>query len=258
MWYFAKNNERQGPMEAEELRALVMQGQIAPGTLVWKQGMAQWEPIESTEFQDLLPPAPPPLVSGSSMTRVSDPATSTSFEDDLSSDHYNSDSLSYELSPRQQIQQLESWFKICWLSIAIGAPLTFLIVGFGGLITGAVFGYMILFKCWKTIQDGRPRTTPGKAVGFMFIPFFNLYWQFVAFLGLAKDMNRYMKTRKIRSALINEEIALWYCILTCASGLLAFFLPLAILVSIASFVLWILLLKSLKNAAIAILRSRAA
>ena len=42
------------------------------------------------------------------------------------------------------------------------------------------------------IQAGGVRTTPGKAVGFLFIPFFNLYWVFTTYVGLAKDWNRVM------------------------------------------------------------------
>jgi hypothetical protein len=52
----------------------------------------------------------------------------------------------------------------------------------------AIF-HTILFKAWDLIQDGHPRTTPGKAVGFLFIPFFNLYWIFQSTSGFAKDYN---------------------------------------------------------------------
>src|SRR5262249_1193601 len=48
---------------------------------------------------------------------------------------------------------------------------------------------ILIYKAWDLIQDGRPQTTPGKAVGFLFIPFFNLYWIFIAFRGLAEDLN---------------------------------------------------------------------
>jgi len=50
--------------------------------------------------------------------------------------------------------------------------------------------YMFLRRLWKEIPSEFARTTPGKAAGFMFIPFWNVYWMFVAFGGLYKDMNR--------------------------------------------------------------------
>ncbi|MDO4551096.1 MAG: hypothetical protein Q4C96_07580 [Planctomycetia bacterium] len=48
---------------------------------------------------------------------------------------------------------------------------------------------ILIYRCWSVIQDEYVRTTPGRAVKFLFIPVFNLYWIFVAILGLAQDMN---------------------------------------------------------------------
>jgi hypothetical protein len=55
------------------------------------------------------------------------------------------------------------------------------------LIPGVVFNCLILHRGWKAVQDGKAQTTPGKAVGFLFIPFFNLYWGFVAWYGLMQE-----------------------------------------------------------------------
>lgn len=46
-WYYARNGERLGPVQAETIRHLVAAGAIAAGTLVWRQGMADWQPIET-------------------------------------------------------------------------------------------------------------------------------------------------------------------------------------------------------------------
>jgi hypothetical protein len=50
---------------------------------------------------------------------------------------------------------------------------------------------MLMYKVWFAIQPGHPRTTPGKAVIFSFIPFFNLCWIFQLYWGFAKDYNSY-------------------------------------------------------------------
>ena len=55
--------------------------------------------------------------------------------------------------------------------------------------------YTMLYKSWSAIQCYSPRTTPGKAVGFCFIPFFNLYWSFVAINGLVKDVNQIVRNQ---------------------------------------------------------------
>ena len=48
------------------------------------------------------------------------------------------------------------------------------------------------YQAWSAIQDGQARTTPGKAVGFLFIPLFGLYWLFQMTWGFAKDFNSYV------------------------------------------------------------------
>lgn len=57
---------------------------------------------------------------------------------------------------------------------------------------GAIIGYIHLHRAWSILQPVGARTTPGAAVGFLFIPFFNLYWLFVAYKGLAEDWSRIM------------------------------------------------------------------
>ena len=54
---------------------------------------------------------------------------------------------------------------------------------------------------WAAIQDGYARTTPGKAIGFMFIPFFNIYWMFQAIWGYSKDYNNFSNGMLLRQNL---------------------------------------------------------
>jgi hypothetical protein len=62
----------------------------------------------------------------------------------------------------------------------------------GGVIwmVSWIFFYINIYRGWLCLQPGGVQVTPGKAVGFMFIPFFQLYWIFVAINGLPKDWNR--------------------------------------------------------------------
>lgn len=53
-----------------------------------------------------------------------------------------------------------------------------------------IYGYVILYRAWHVLQPGGARTTPGQAVGFLFIPIFSIYWIFVAYPAWAKDWNR--------------------------------------------------------------------
>ncbi len=86
------------------------------------------------------------------------------------------------------------------------------IAGFAGLAAG-VFYLMFLYKCWSLIPQGWARTTPGKAVGFLFIPFFNLYWMFVAQVGLSVDVNRVLDVCKKEHLKTTTGVAIGMCVL---------------------------------------------
>lgn len=58
------------------------------------------------------------------------------------------------------------------------------------LLLSAIFFYMNIYRAWSCLRAGAPRTTPGMAIGMLFIPLYNLYWMFVAIAGLPKDWNR--------------------------------------------------------------------
>ena len=73
------------------------------------------------------------------------------------------------------------------------------LVGLGAYVLGSilstlggVLAMIYLYRAWKILRWNQPRTTPGKAIGFLFIPVFNLYWIYVAYRGLAEDWNRTM------------------------------------------------------------------
>jgi len=62
-WFFAEGNSQQrGPLPADELIALYRSSRIGLDTLVWRDGMAQWQPLESVAAEiglDLAPAAGP-------------------------------------------------------------------------------------------------------------------------------------------------------------------------------------------------------
>ena len=76
-------------------------------------------------------------------------------------------------------------------------------------IIGIIFSLVVLHTAWKSIQDGNAFTTPGKAVGYLFIPFFNYYWIFIAYRRLFIDMNTYTKTKRA-----DVGFATFVCVIT--------------------------------------------
>ena len=76
-------------------------------------------------------------------------------------------------------------------SDASGAA-AYLTLGILGLLYSTILALVLYYKMWESIQDGLARTSPGKAIGFLFIPFFNLYWIFQLLWGFAQDYNAYV------------------------------------------------------------------
>lgn len=60
-WYVGADNASKGPVELEELARLARAGDVAPTTLVWSEGMAEWTPASSVAaLAALMGAAPPP------------------------------------------------------------------------------------------------------------------------------------------------------------------------------------------------------
>ncbi|MCF7927476.1 MAG: hypothetical protein K9L68_00155 [Spirochaetales bacterium] len=69
-----------------------------------------------------------------------------------------------------------------------------LILAYGFLLVVVVTVVITMiwhYKNWSILPENLRATTPGRAVGFLFIPIFNFYWIFVSFVGLWKGLNRY-------------------------------------------------------------------
>ena len=87
-------------------------------------------------------------------------------------------------------------------------------IGLIPMLYGAIVMAVLQYKMWAAIQDGSARTTPGKAIGFMFIPLFNFYWMFQVLWGFAKDSNAYIQRHSIKAEALPEGLFLTMCILT--------------------------------------------
>lgn len=88
----------------------------------------------------------------------------------------------------------------------------FLFLALVGCNVCSVISLILLYHFWVAVQPYGARTTPGKAIGFCFIPFFNLYWIFVCYCSLAQDMNRFLAEGGEETR-ASEGLALVYCII---------------------------------------------
>ena len=63
-WYYADaQNNRHGPVSAEDLRTLHAGGKLRPDTLVWREGLDGWKPWREVQHEVIVarPDAPPPV-----------------------------------------------------------------------------------------------------------------------------------------------------------------------------------------------------
>lgn len=153
-----------------------------------------------------------------------------------------------------------------WVGLSLSAIDAFLpelisllitIVQLPALIVSIVFSSILLYRQWNLLQGHSARTTPGKAVGFSFIPLFAFYWWFVAYVGLVKDSNRYMDDNGIDGSRMSYGVAVSVCVLGIAMGTIGMFPVIGSLLAIPGAILSFIYLDQRKSSILAILRHRA-
>ena len=157
--------------------------------------------------------------------------------------------------------------------VMFGIIVAIVAVTFG--LIALISGLRILHKLWSLIPANKARTTPGKAVGFLFIPLFNLYWTFVAFYCLTRVLNAETGRKSV-----SEAVSFIYCcsfwvylvdLLWAVTGgrehmdLTEFLWAIVVgredqawivaIGSVVGFVLWFVMLKQMKNAGRLILQT---
>lgn len=255
-YWYSRDREQRGPVNGAELKQLAQTGQLQPSDLYWCDGMTDWLPLSASGvlagagYPPVAPAmAPPPFAS---MTPS-----------------YASSSLPPASFPRAPLRSAS--FGL-FLGLAIGAFLVLIVggvllgiassnnvepmqvigglvlaVGIGLIIGTVVIGAINLYRAWAAIQGlSGVSSTPGMAVGLMFVPFFNLYWGFIAFGKWAKDYNSFVRTHDLSAAPpASEGLFLTYPILA-VCGLIPF---IGVFATIPQMIIGLICMAQLCNAA---------
>ena len=95
-------------------------------------------------------------------------------------------------------------FSVLGLALAIrkGANST-LIATFAAadvfLVCSVLIEMSLFYKMWAAIQDDQASISPAKAVGFLFVPVFNIYWALYMIPGFSEDYNAFIQRRSVRT-----------------------------------------------------------
>ena len=61
-WWYAKKQEKTGPVSASDLRHLLQAGEINLSTMIWQEGMESWQPLGEIDIlKSITVSIPPPL-----------------------------------------------------------------------------------------------------------------------------------------------------------------------------------------------------
>jgi len=240
-FYFDQNYQKQGPVSEERLRELAAQGLITPNS-----------PVESDTGHKGVAGQLPSLTFGTAAPTPSAQPTQTPPPPVKPAPAVSSNpGVVSAPSGAATIRKLKTYFVMSLLCLMLGIPLLFA-WGLGAFLLIASFIYWckLLYELWKLIPSDIARTTPGKAVGFLFIPLFVYYWCFVSLLGLCNDLEKVLQQRGIQYQ-INKGLGKALCVLICCT----IFDPLITfgLVSLTCIIIGFLFIKSVMGGAVALL-----
>ena len=120
-------------------------------------------------------------------------------------------------------------------NIYVGA-ISILVLGYlQFLLVHTITTLVLLFKMWKGLEDGVTPVTAGKAVGFLFIPFFNIYWFFRVWGGYPGEYNKFAERNRLSAPPISSGIFMAFVIAVALSAVLV--VPILILPFVTIFLI---------------------
>lgn len=240
-WYYSHDGQQKGPVPASELERLASGDEFDKDKdLVWREGMADWMPIASVPE---LQPAASPTAAAAGSTQQPAPQDATA----QGMNPYATPNTGYQTvapgGPLPSVKPVNfpliaGTFIIGMIGFIAGYVMILpalsearpdpgamevggiiLFVSLIPLIISVVLSCICVYRAWLLLQPHTSFSTPGKAVGFMFIPFFNLYWYFVAYWRWSQEWNRIVASRPDhpQAPRQNESMFLTYAILNASS-----------------------------------------
>jgi hypothetical protein len=187
VWFFVgPSGGGEGPVPREQLLELMRRGVVQQTTLVWREGLSEWVPLSAPEAGVLAPPvrrAAPPAAAVA-------PAPVAFYPDD---------------DPVAVLAEPARGPGFGYQPVGVLVLLHFITLG----IYSTVWLNLLHGKLPKVRHDD---PSAAKALGFLFIPFFNLYWVFFTYHRLAVRVNE-QSARAGLADQVSTGLAVTNCVL---------------------------------------------
>lgn len=193
MYYLRSGDEKRGPFRLEELST---QG-IRPDVLVWRQGMTAWDRAENIEEihrhyrwpkRKQAPESSPVKLKPTRPIRILPWAVVTIL------------GLFSYLIPLAPMGVGDGWRRgegeYEWTLIILSLP-------------QIILWCHLHHQCWQAIPQSMRYTTPTRAVGFAFVPFFQYYWAFITWPKLSQGYFDWQRQRKLSKIGETRTLSRW-------------------------------------------------
>ena len=212
-WHYHDGEREQGPYELVTLKGFVWDRAVTRTTRVRKEGMEEW--MSAEQIPDLRE-----SVYLQRRAAVSD--ITAAWRRRARPERMGLGLFLAIISAIAALRGTAVWLEaVHHYEYSGAAEFAWMSSGVLLLISLAVWG-MLHYRCWAVLPEHAARTTPGKAVGFLFIPLFQFLWAFLTFPSLVSDLKKYARVNHIplRRFVPGMGIlmAVGFCLATLAQG----------------------------------------
>jgi hypothetical protein len=251
--YLWKNGEQWGPYAISQVQGMWNSGTITTDMLYWCEGMSQGRPVAEimSDIKNPMPEPPPiPAETDHGQATTSEPPP-----------------IPGAATFHPQINWIPALVLYC---ISVAVSIIIKVVGLGGdedtsssialaglplIVLAVVFMSILHYKCWSALPERFRFTSPGKAVGYIFIPFYNFYWAFVTWPKMAEGLMQWQKSAGVVPNPNVSGLAITYAIIFICASTIGLYPPVGLLINIADVVIFILFYKQVVEAMNGLIKS---
>jgi len=208
-YYLDPTEETVGPVSWDVLLQLHRAGAVSDETLTAEAGAGNWEPFVDLRFREErrknLPPVPGGGAGAAAPTEIEEAVTRTNESRPGAQAPGAAASRVGDIVREKPIRWRWAFLLLAVISASMVAGSTYQLWEDGResflymnsfavlIVPGLVVMSVLHYQCWEALPPRFRATSPGKAVGFLFIPGFHIYWLFVSFPKLAEGILRWQR-----------------------------------------------------------------